>query len=285
MKKITLLLSFFVAALAFQAQAQETEEILSQTQGGPSNNGVACGDSGAGTTGDNAYFRAYTPEDYGKTDEVYLTGVEFYGATLEAPMEVQVQLFDWPDFPDLFDVAETPDPILTQTVELDPSMQGQLIHVTFDEPVAVDASHKITVGIFEGDDHAGRLYIGTADSEDAPGYLASIACEINNPTLPADIGFADSIFIIDLAVSDEMGVEEVLTSKISVYPNPAVDVVNVQLPAGMEVLSSTIVDVTGKSMNAQFVNGQINVSDLASGIYFLKLETNQGAYTQKVVKK
>lgn len=82
-----------------------------------------------------------------------------------------------------------------------------------------------------------------------------------------------------LSVNDE------LLSQVSVYPNPATSVINVNVPSGVQIESTTLVDVLGKNTGATISNGTINVSELAKGIYILSVETTAGTLTQKVVKK
>jgi uncharacterized membrane protein (UPF0136 family) len=43
--------------------------------------------------------------------------------------------------------------------------------------------------------------------------------------------------------------------------------------------------VLGKKSNVSLVNGQINISDLAVGLYLLNVETTNGTLTQKVIKQ
>lgn len=87
------------------------------------------------------------------------------------------------------------------------------------------------------------------------------------------------------AVLPEMPLAEVL----KVHPNPCTDYFLADLPLGCEALF--LADMTGKtieSLGAQEANTfgkQINVSRLASGVYFLKAWYGGRWYTQKVIVK
>jgi len=81
-----------------------------------------------------------------------------------------------------------------------------------------------------------------------------------------------------------LSVSDNALSQVSVYPNPASDVLNIETPATVEVNSVAIYDVLGKRSNVSLVNGQVNVSNLANGVYILSLETSAGTLTQKIVK-
>jgi len=83
----------------------------------------------------------------------------------------------------------------------------------------------------------------------------------------------------------KVSVGDNIAEMVSIYPNPTTDVFNIQLPASVEVISSSLVDVTGRTTGVEYNNGQMNVSALAQGVYFLNLETSHGSLTQKVVKQ
>lgn len=69
---------------------------------------------------------------------------------------------------------------------------------------------------------------------------------------------------------------------ISVYPNPANDIVKIELGDNYYDNSLTITDITGKIMmkiNATSNNMEINVSHLSSGLYFIKYGDKVGKLT------
>ena len=78
-----------------------------------------------------------------------------------------------------------------------------------------------------------------------------------------------------------------LSNSISLYPNPANDVVNVQSTM-YNVQEVEVIDVYGKVINV--VNAtdnltHINVSGLANGMYFVRVTTDQGVVTKTFVKR
>lgn len=88
-----------------------------------------------------------------------------------------------------------------------------------------------------------------------------------------------------LGINQESGL-----SDISIYPNPASNFVNVELTGDAQNISVKMVDMSGKEMyNDVFShNGgtqiyKVPVTDLASGIYFLHMNTPTGQTIQKVV--
>jgi hypothetical protein len=75
----------------------------------------------------------------------------------------------------------------------------------------------------------------------------------------------------------------------SIFPNPAKNVLNIQLKDNLSVTlkSASVYDLTGKIiLETSELNQPINVEKLASGIYILSLsDTNDRNYTQKFIKE
>jgi uncharacterized protein YjbI with pentapeptide repeats len=81
--------------------------------------------------------------------------------------------------------------------------------------------------------------------------------------------------------------EEVLFSntQLAVYPNPAVDVLNINISnASFKNSSVTITNVSGKQLintNMSGANTQINIEGLSNGIYFVNI-TNENGFKKTV---
>ena len=90
-----------------------------------------------------------------------------------------------------------------------------------------------------------------------------------------------------------VGIEDHLLNSISLYPNPANDVVNVQCTMNNVQLESVeVVDVYGKVVrtvvgvnNHSPMSTRINVSGLANGMYFVRVTTDEGVATKPFVVK
>ena len=86
-----------------------------------------------------------------------------------------------------------------------------------------------------------------------------------------------------------VGIEEYLLSKISLYPNPANEYVDIQISDNaVNVTMMEVYDVYGKLINTvEVVNNptRINVSGLANGMYFVRVTTDNGVATKSFVKK
>lgn len=86
-----------------------------------------------------------------------------------------------------------------------------------------------------------------------------------------------------------LSVNEAFSSKFSMYPNPATTVVSISNLDKIAVDSVTITDLNGRIMKTQELGGvdsaDISVSELATGIYFMSISTEQGIATKKFIKK
>jgi beta-glucanase (GH16 family) len=75
---------------------------------------------------------------------------------------------------------------------------------------------------------------------------------------------------------------------IKLFPNPVNDKLNIQFPLGLGEIKGTIYSLTGQKIQAFIQNSlkkTIEIYNLSDGIYFLKLETEKGTYTHKIIKK
>lgn len=83
------------------------------------------------------------------------------------------------------------------------------------------------------------------------------------------------------------GVSEFFKNNFSVYPNPASNVINLS-SATTTINAVQLTDINGrivKSMNLSNVaEAQIDISDLNSGMYFLKIKSDLGEGTTKIMK-
>ena len=81
-------------------------------------------------------------------------------------------------------------------------------------------------------------------------------------------------------------VSDISKVQAKVYPNPVVDVLNVE--AAGKVKSLSIYDLSGKVVSTHVMNAvksQVNLSKLAPGVYVVNIETENGTQSVKVVKK
>ena len=75
---------------------------------------------------------------------------------------------------------------------------------------------------------------------------------------------------------------EVKKLEFGIYPNPVTDILYIKTQE--KVINVAIYDASGKLVNTQFSNGQVNVSMLPKGLYMLKAVTDKAVYQQKLIK-
>jgi len=80
-------------------------------------------------------------------------------------------------------------------------------------------------------------------------------------------------------------VENVSNTILSIYPNPATDVLNISLSNGTSIETVNIYNVSGKLVNNTKLNGnQIDISQLNNGVYMVEVITANGSFKTKFVK-
>lgn len=80
-------------------------------------------------------------------------------------------------------------------------------------------------------------------------------------------------------------IDETLTD-ISIYPNPVEDVLQIKTSADVTNKIATVFDVNGKRLSStKLKTNTLDVSNLASGIYFLRIESDGKTIKRKFIKK
>jgi Secretion system C-terminal sorting domain/Cleaved Adhesin Domain len=125
-------------------------------------------------------------------------------------------------------------------------------------------------------------------------YTYSLSASYNN--LPIYIGIkcvSDDQFgfaVDDFKVTTTgLKNNEFFSSNFSIQPNPVNDVFTLTTKNGVAIEKVEVLDINGRVVNQ--VNGsstdaiQVNVSELNSGVYFVKVQSDLGVGTSKIIKK
>lgn len=110
----------------------------------------------------------------------------------------------------------------------------------------------------------------------------------SNGVCPADTALVE--VVVD-GGCDWLSLSEEAMNEISVYPNPAANVINVVNPTNMSALKVEIVDVNGRIVASDdkalenSTEGSIAIDHLETGIYTLRVYGENGQKTFKIVKK
>ena len=84
------------------------------------------------------------------------------------------------------------------------------------------------------------------------------------------------------------GIENWLDNSVTLYPNPAKEYVDIRVDGDLNVTMMEVYDVYGKLINTVNVvenPTRINVSNLANGMYFVRVTTEAGMVTKTFVKR
>ncbi len=107
---------------------------------------------------------------------------------------------------------------------------------------------------------------------------------VTTNTVASNILF-DNISLKAANVIDLLAVNDVTNTKgnIGIYPNPTSDFLKFNTSSKVEAIQ--IYDISGKSVNAQLIDNQVDVRNLQNGVYLVKITTAEGASSQKFIKK
>jgi ligand-binding sensor domain-containing protein len=157
-------------------------------------------------------------------------------------------------------------------------------------------------------DNANRKWVGTENSgvylfsadgkeelihfteENSPLFSNSIIdIKINKTNSEVFIATANGIISYKNeanSVNPPFGLQDIL--EVKVLPNPASNDLNFELPANMNISSIEILNIEGTIVKSQRINNHqntINVSDLPSGMYVIRMQTDKGLVMKKLVKR
>lgn len=132
-----------------------------------------------------------------------------------------------------------------------------------------------------------ELNVKTGNNTNMTGFFAQ-----NNPSLTCievdDAAYADANFTKDatstfstdcatLSTSDFN-----LTQNISIYPNPTSS--SVSISSATKILSLELYNLLGKRILITKNSNKLDLSNLNSGVYLVKIQTEKGETTKKIIK-
>lgn len=132
-------------------------------------------------------------------------------------------------------------------------------------------------------DYAQTLTTLSADVSDFAGQSVRIAVR------HFDTEDMELLYIDDILLSQEtLGTKGFNASQFSVFPNPAHNVINVAAQSGETISAVSITDINGRTvLQSSFdnlANAQLNLTDLATGVYSMTIKSAQGIAIKKIVK-
>jgi hypothetical protein len=269
MKKITLLLSVLVCGFSVNAQVTLTHS-TSQTVTAVTT--VAC------PTEPTSYWRVFDLDNEFTIQNAFeITSIEFGVEVAQIdPTEIRLYIADGID-PTSANLEE----IYSGEITLTAADQLTVVTYTLTTPVTIPAFAKLAVEIADTVDGIVFRIGSNQDGQSAESWLTSGVCGAGSVS---SFGFTNH-YVMNVIGEELLSVNDNLASQISVFPTPAVDVINIKTPASLEINEVSLFDLQGRNTGAVFSNGTINVSGLSRGVYMLTIKTSEGTLTQKVIKK
>ena len=88
-----------------------------------------------------------------------------------------------------------------------------------------------------------------------------------------------------LVADPTASVSDVFASKIRVYPNPATDNITIKSVDQSQIDSVELYNILGSKVlsTTSLVNDSLNVSEMASGVYLLKVNVGTQSATKRIV--
>ncbi|MFK7747279.1 MAG: T9SS type A sorting domain-containing protein [Kordia sp.] len=180
-----------------------------------------------------------------------------------------------------------------------PTIDGYLVTETLGSPAtlsAPSAAMNSTMYTFtvNGSPTTGVMYILENNSA-----LANTVTPLKS-FMQADMidnGMAEFVNVVDPNASAVSGMspfdfntlsveEENELSGLSLYPNPASDIVKISLPNGIQDIEIEVFDNAGKQIAMQLsADNTIDVSNIASGLYLINITSNDIKTTKKLIVK
>lgn len=90
-------------------------------------------------------------------------------------------------------------------------------------------------------------------------------------------------------ITNDLSAGDVTKGLVGLYPNPTQDILNISVKNGVQLKTAEVYNFTGQRVMSQSfesaAEGVMNVQGLAAGVYIVKLTTDQGVASERLVKK
>ena len=98
----------------------------------------------------------------------------------------------------------------------------------------------------------------------------------------------DQVVTAQSNLVNALGISEAKLLAFEMFPNPATEAINIQLPSGVLEAQIGVFDYTGRLVSSKIINTtdiQIDISDLAAGIYIIRVSSKDKIGAQRFVKR
>lgn len=95
----------------------------------------------------------------------------------------------------------------------------------------------------------------------------------------------NAIWIDALTINRTLSTDSFFKDNLEIYPNPISNILNISTKTNLTIEAIQITDMNGRIIKeTRQSTNTINTSELNTGVYFLRITTNQGAGTTKIIK-
>ena len=122
-----------------------------------------------------------------------------------------------------------------------------------------------------------------ATNEEIKDYVRMSASQYTTPDFFIGYGIPDLQLALDIGLT----IQEEDLFEFKVYPNPTIDILNIQIPSVNDTTTLRIFDVLGKSVLEQDItesSSQLDLSSMASGLYIMSFQSGSASKTFKLIK-
>lgn len=178
-----------------------------------------------------------------------------------------------------------------------PDNTAPVVSNTFPSQVNLNNASAIDLKtLVSDDDNLSSSIVKTVKSNSSPAVVSAVIND-NDELILTPLASGTSTIVVSFnsngkvvektltvnSAGSVLATAEVKKIEFSIYPNPVTDILTIKTQE--KILNVSVYDASGRVVNAQLNNGQINVSMLPNGVYILKAVTDKAVYQQKLIKK
>ncbi len=289
MKKTIFLLSGFLCSIGVLAQSVTLSQSLDPTSIEAS--AVMCWSNFEdheeledGWSDENFFARVYAlAEDHGITEDFLITSVEV-GQRFGSNKLIDINIYETdnlnPNQGERILVA-------SETIFVIPQSNDNILSVATSALIPEGKFALIEVFVPAGVNETGSFFFIGRNSvgQIRQSWLKTAPCGLGTYLNPSQIGFGPQEYVLNITGETTLSVRENEAIKVELYPNPTTDFIGITKPSNVLVKNLKVIDMNGKVLvNSPFVE-QLDLRDLATGNYLVQFQTENGAFSKKIIKK
>ena len=132
------------------------------------------------------------------------------------------------------------------------------------------------------------IYVGSKGFSAEKAECESLAFSPSGEPFVAYVDFANSMKATVMYYDAPVGINKIQETRLSLYPNPATDIITIETSATQAQCQLSILNLSGQELITRQITQpktQIDVSALPSGVYFVRLTNERTVEVGKIVKE